>query len=163
MALLGTAVMQGVNAQGATAPQSVAQAETVPPANSPVSEAELEQFAHALVQVKIIEQRVILTILEEIQRQGFSEERFRAIVSASSPEALNPPLTDTEREKLTAVNAQVRAIEQQALTQMTQAVVDQGLTYERYQTILATVRQQPELKERAQQLITEIVSQLREN
>ncbi|NEO85454.1 MAG: DUF4168 domain-containing protein [Spirulina sp. SIO3F2] len=154
-------------AQETSAPSTLAQTENAPqdtpPTSTTVSEAELEQFAHALVQVKIVEQRAILSILEEIKRQGFSEERFNAIVSAPSPESLNPPLTTAEQEKLTAINAQVEAIEAQALTQMTQAVVNQGLTYERYQAILATVRQQPELKERAQQLVTEIVGQLREN
>lgn len=154
-------------AQEAIAPLPIAQAGNTPQAASPasttVSEAELEQFAHALVQVKIIEQNAILVILEEIKAQGFSEERFNAIVSAPSPESLEPPLTAAEQEKLTTINARVQAIEQQAMTQMTQAVVDQGLTYERYQAILVTVRQQPELKERAQQLVTEIVGQLREN
>lgn len=163
LALLGITIVQGMNAQSNAAPQLVAQAESAPPDNSPVSEAELEQFAHALVQVKIIEQRVILAILAEVQSQGFSEGRFRAIASASSPEAVEPPLTTAEQEKLTAINAQIQSLEQQALTQMTQAVVEQGLTYKRYQAILATVRQQPELKDKAQALIAEIVSQLQED
>ena len=137
---------------------------TIAQASEEVSQGDLEKFANALVQIKVIEQQVLISIIQQFKNQGFSQERFEAIVQAQQSQTpLEPELTEEEKTKLAEINSQIRGIRQQATSQMEQAVQTQNLNIEQYRKILAMVRQNPELKEKVEQIVVKIVDELRTN
>ena len=137
---------------------------TIAQASEKVSQEDLEKFANALVQIKVIEQQVLVGIIQQFKNRGFSQERFEAIVQAQQSQTpLEPELTEEEKTKLAEINSQIRGIRQQATSQMEQAVQTQNLNIEQYRKILAMVRQNPELKEKVEQIVVKIVDELRTN
>ena len=73
-------------------------------ASEGVSEEDLDRFANALVQIKVIEQQVLISIIQQFKNQGFSQERFEAIVKAQQSQTpLEPELTEEEKVKLSNI------------------------------------------------------------
>ncbi len=137
---------------------------TIAQASEEVGQGDLEKFANALVRIKVIEQQVLISIIQQFKNQGFSQERFEAIVQAQQSQTpLEPELTEEEKTKLAEINSQISAIRQQATSQMEQAVKAQDLNIERYREILEMVRQNPELKEQVEQIVVKVVDELRAN
>ncbi|NES84354.1 MAG: DUF4168 domain-containing protein [Moorea sp. SIO2B7] len=129
--------------------------------NSPLSTEDLQKFANAAVRVIIIKNQALRQIGAAIKNQGFSPERFEAIVKAErSQTALNPALTDDEKQKLAALDSQIKTIEQQAQNLMRQEVEAQSLNPQRFQEISKMVKEDRELRQQVENLIKKQVEEL---
>lgn len=135
------------------APAGKPQGQTAPQVQ--VSPQELQKFANAIKQLLVLEQEANKQMLQAIQQEGLSPERFNQIFMAQrNPQAQTAkPASDEENAKFKRAMTKVAAIEQQMPPKMTKAVQDQGLEVQQFEKIMAAVQGNRELRQQVQKLI----------
>jgi CHASE3 domain sensor protein len=94
-------------------------------------------------------------MVQSIQQEGLTVPRFQEIYEAqqgASGQSAKPVSEDDKQKFARAVN-KIAGIQEQNQPRMRKAVQDQGLAVERFQQILAAVRQSPDLQQQVQKLI----------
>jgi Domain of unknown function (DUF4168) len=126
-----------------------------------VSEAELQKFAKVIPQLQEIQQSAQQQVSEAIQSAGLSEDRFRELYTAQQPAAggatapqASTPATPQEREAVQEVVAQLETIKNETQTRREQAVTSQGLQLNRFNEILTAVRQDADLQQQLQRMLS---------
>lgn len=139
----------------AQTPQGTLQAQTQSPQNSQVSPEELQKFAAAVKQLLQIERDSQLQIVQAIQNQGFSEQRFTEIFQAQRNPQAKPSqaISAEEKQKFDQVMAQAMQIQQQNQIKQEQAIKSQGFNLQRFNEILGFVQKDPGLIQKVQQLV----------
>lgn len=132
--------------------------ESVPPAaapsTTPVSDQELQQFANTVPELRTIEQGTQEEIAAVIQGSGFDEARFNEIYqSQQSPDASAAEVTESEKQSFTKALSDIRAIEEKSKVEQEKVIQAQGLEPERFVEILISLRQDPALQTKVQQMI----------
>lgn len=158
--ILTASAVLGLLLTGAVPSYAQTQQRTLLAQNQPapaaqVSSDDLQKFAGALKLLLEIEQDSQTKIAEAIKDRGFSQDRFRAILMAQrNPEAKpSPEISQEEMQKFAEVISQAQKIQEQTQAKQEEAVQSQGLNVDRFNEILAAVRQNPTLKEQVQQLL----------
>ena len=125
------------------------------PESSSISQAELQQFANAVIEVQTIERQTQESMAQLILAEGLSPERFNEIFLAQQSVGVEPEpeITLEEQQTFEQVLSQLETIDQAAQTSKEQAVIAQGLEVERFDQILAAVRQDPDLQQQVQELL----------
>ncbi|MCG8362868.1 MAG: DUF4168 domain-containing protein [Pseudanabaenales cyanobacterium] len=125
------------------------------PESSSISQAELQQFANAVIEVQTIERQTQESMAQLILAEGLSPERFNEIFLAQQSVGAEPEpeITLEEQQTFEQVLSQLETIDQAAQTSKEQAVIAQGLEVERFDQILAAVRQDPDLQQQVQELL----------
>ncbi len=131
-------------------PSSAAPTEAIP-----VSQTELEQFAKSVPQLIEIQQTTDQAIASAIEESGLSQDRFREIVrSQPSPDA-SPAveLSASEQKAFKQAMASISTIEQGSLADQEDVIQANGLEPQRFSQILASIRQDPDLQSKVQEMI----------
>lgn len=125
---------------------------------APVSEQELTQFASALMQLQTIQNAYDEQVVAVVQQEGLTPERFDQILMvARSPqeaEAENiPEVSEDEAASFERAVAQIGEIQNNARSEMQQAIQEEGLEIERFQEIIIAVNNDESLEERVRQIM----------
>ena len=134
---------------------SQSQPPTQQPAQSQVSQKELQQFANAVKKLQPIQENAQNQIVQVIQQENLSEKRFGEIYqSRRNPQAQpTSKITPDENKKFDQANAKIEKIEQSTQGQMEQAVKGEGLDIQRFNQIFLTLRQNPDLLQKVREMI----------
>ncbi len=148
-------LLAGTTPSFAQTQQKTLLAQTQPAPAAPVSPDDLQKFAGAIKLLLEIEQDSRTQIAKAIEGQGFSRERFREILMAQSNPQAKPSqeISQDEMQKFAEVISQAQKIQEQTQAKQEEAVKSQGLDVDRFNEILAAVRQNPTLKEQVQQML----------
>jgi uncharacterized protein (DUF885 family) len=161
---------------GVSIPAQFSYAQTAPPEETQpsgeaptqpqteVSEEELQQFAQAYKQIQQIRQDSEVKMVEAVQSEGLSPERFIEISELQqSPQApqgqetpespQNAEVTAEEQQGFENAKSKILEIREQSESQMEQAIQQEGLDIPRFNEIVAALQQDPSLRDQVQQLI----------
>lgn len=119
-----------------------------------VSAEELQKFASAMRKVQVIQQNSQMETIRVIQREGLSPERFKQIYQMQrNPQARRAAtVTQQERQRFELAVTKVNKIQNQTQSVMLRAIQDTGLRVQRFNQILAALRQNPKLQQQVQRL-----------
>ncbi|PZD72585.1 hypothetical protein C1752_03421 [Acaryochloris thomasi RCC1774] len=125
------------------------------PNAAPVSDQELQQFANTVPELRTIEQGTQQEISGVIQGSGFDEARFNEIYqSQQSPDApAAAEVTEEEKQSFTQALSDIQVIEEKSKVEQEKVIQSQGLEPERFMEILISLRQDPSLQTKVQQMI----------
>ncbi len=134
---------------------SIAQAPQAPEtkAATDISDQELEQFATAVQKVETIQMESRNEVGQTIEDEGLTPQQFRDILEAQRDPEMENEASEEELEQFESATEQLVQIQREAQVDMKEAVEATGLEVERFQAIFAAVREQPELRQKVQQMI----------
>lgn len=137
-----------------------------------VSSADLQKFARALQQVRGLQSEAQTQMIQALQTQGLTPERFNQIAQATqqpnrssaarpnsgSPEDSIPAqrrtnISSQERQQFERAVEQLTQIQQETRGKQEQAVTSSGLSIQQFNQIFAAVRQNPQLQQEVMKLI----------
>ncbi len=120
-----------------------------------VSQEDLQKFASALEQLQSIEQETQVELVEAIENQGLSVERFQEIAIAQQNPEIQPSteISQGEVESFEQAAGQVTQIQEQAQTRMQEAVEREGLDAQQFSQIGAALQQDPTLQQQFQEML----------
>lgn len=118
-----------------------------------VSAAEVEQFAHAIQQMRQIQDEAYKQATAVLDSAGLSIDRFNEILHTQQDASTQPTpaISAVEQQGFDQAFPQINQIRAQTQQQMQQAVEQEGLNMERFNQIFALVRQNSQLREAVQQ------------
>lgn len=116
---------------------------------------ELEKFAAAMEDMRAIQLESRDEVSAAIEKEGLSQQRFREILQAQRNPEVETDASEAELQKFDMATQQLAQIQRDTQSQMKEAVISQGLEVARFQEILQSVRQDPQLKKQVQQIIRE--------
>lgn len=131
--------------------QTEEQAETL---SEGVSSEELQQLAQALKQLQAIQDETEAEILQAIQDEGLSPQKYQEILQESEAEVTSD-LSAEQKQSFERAYEQVSQLQHEAESKMEQAVEAEGLEVERFNQLLAFIEQDPALLQQVQQLLQE--------
>lgn len=145
---------QTPSATPASPQPSVAPATGTPAAA--ISPAELQKFAKVIPQLQEIQKSAQQQVSEAIKKAGLSEDRFRELygVSQSPTTTQATPATPQEQQAVQQVVSQLETIKSETQTRRVQAVQSQGLELTRFNEILTAVRQDSDLQQQLQRILS---------
>ncbi|MFW5831786.1 MAG: DUF4168 domain-containing protein [Prolixibacteraceae bacterium] len=120
-----------------------------------VSNAELEQFALAFVEIQSIDQELQQKMVNAVQESGLEVEEFNEILNAQQNDNQEVDATEEELNKFTDAQESIEQIQNQGQQEMQKIISDNELTVPRYQEIMVAVRNDSELQQKLQEHIEE--------
>lgn len=122
-----------------------------------ISPAELQKFANVIKQMQKIDQQSQTEMIQAIESQGLSPERFGEIFQArQAPEGeptAQAEVSEEELQQFEQANARLSEVQQEFQSKVEQAVQAEGLELPRFEQIAAAVQQDPALQQQVQQMI----------
>lgn len=163
--ITGTAALSLLIAGGlpsfAQSPEIVAENLLKQASKKEVSPKEVQQFSSAIVKLQLIQRQSQGAIVGVIEQEGFSPERFVAIIRSQQEQTpLNPELTNEERQGLSQAMAKIQAIQEKTQQLEVQAVQEEGLGVERFEELIEAVEQSSDLQSQVRQEVEKIVESL---
>ncbi len=145
----------------AQSPEIVAQSQLKQVSKGEVSPQEVQQFSSAIVKLQLIQRQYRGAIIGVIEQEGFSPERFVAIIrSEQEQKPLNPELTNEERQNLSEAITQIQEIQQKTQLLEVQVVQEEGLGVERFEELIEAVEESSELQSQVRQEVKRIIESL---
>jgi hypothetical protein len=134
-------------------PTSPVQAQPQPAAE--VSSEDIEKFARAIAQLQTIQQETQTELLQIVEGQGLTPDRFNQIAEAQqNPQAAtNVEISDEELQSFEQAANEITAVRQQTQARLQEAVQAEGLEVEQFNQILAAVQQDPALQQEVEQIL----------
>ncbi|MGB7415082.1 MAG: DUF4168 domain-containing protein [Thermosynechococcaceae cyanobacterium] len=136
---------------------SAEEGETSPagPSSSSVSDEELQKFANAIPPLKTADQNTQKEISQVIQSSGLDGARFDAIYQTQqSPEKqATTKVTSEEKKSFEKAIADIKSIEAKGKSEQEKIIEAQGLKPQRFVEILVSLREDPALRNKMQQLL----------
>ncbi|MFW6277361.1 MAG: DUF4168 domain-containing protein [Prolixibacteraceae bacterium] len=120
-----------------------------------VSNAELEQFALAFVEIQSIDQELQQKMVNAVQESGLEVEEFNEILNAQQNDNQEVDATEEELNKFTDAQESIEQIQNQGQQEMQKIISNNELTVPRYQEIMVAVRNDSELQQKLQEHIEE--------
>jgi len=135
--------------------QTRPQPRTQPAPQTEVSQQDLQRFANAVKKLQPIQQQAETQIMQIIQQQKLSEQRFGEIYQSRQNPKAKPTTAITPEENKRFDQAAVKIQELQKTTQsrMEKAVREEGLEIPRFNQIFLAIRSNPALLQKVQQMI----------
>ncbi len=121
-----------------------------------VPERELRQFVNGMHQIQAIDQKVqqeMLNVLEEI---GLDPERYQELSRMQQAPDESAGMTEQERGQFRQAQERIQEIQRDATQQQQEAIQNAGLDLQRFQELSSTIRQNPDLMAKYQDLMQEI-------
>jgi hypothetical protein len=117
-----------------------------------VSDAELEKFATAFQQVRVITMEAQQEMAGVVTNEGMEIQRFNEIHEATlNPEA-EVTATEEEKKKHQKIISNLETIQAGVQVKLEKAVQEQGITPARYEQIAMVLQNDPELQERIKKI-----------
>lgn len=138
-------------------PQNPSAAPSTETSATAVSPVELQKFAKVIPALQEIQKSAQQQVSGAIEKAGLSEDRFRELYSVQqSPTATqaSTPATPQEQQAVQQVVSQLKIIQSETQTRRVQAVQSQGLELTRFNEILTAVRQDSNLQQQLQQILS---------
>lgn len=134
-------------------PTSPVQAQPQPAAE--VSSEDIEKFARAIAQLQSIQQETQTELLQIVEGQGLTPDRFNQIAEAQqNPQAATDvEISDEELQSFEQAANEITAVRQQTQARLQEAVQAEGLEVEQFNQILAAVQQDPALQQEVEQIL----------
>ncbi|OKH22537.1 hypothetical protein NIES593_12120 [Hydrococcus rivularis NIES-593] len=125
------------------------------PQSSQVSQEDLQKFANAIKQIQTIQKDYQGRMVQAVEGEGLSQERFMEIQQSQSNPSAQPStqISNEEKQSFEQANAKVSQLQQEAESKMKEAVQAQGLDIQRFNEIFAAIQQDPSLQQQVQQMI----------
>ncbi len=141
-----------VSAQQAPAPQPGGMQQ---PRQMDVSESDLERFAVAIQQIQAIEQQAQAQMIEAIESQGLTLDRFNEIAQSQQDPSMQGQVdvSGEEVEIFEQAVERITGIRQEADLEMETAVEQEGLNVEEFNLIAQAVQQDPSLQQRVMEML----------
>lgn len=136
----------------------------MPPQEAPqieVSDEELELFIDASMNAQSVQMESQQEMISIVDEEGIEVSTYNEIMQAQQ---MGQPLedlgvTESDIEKFESAHEQIQEVEVRMEREIAQAVEEEGMEMERFQEINVAIQQDPELQQRAQQMIQEIQMQ----
>ena len=126
-----------------------------------VSDEELELFIDASMNAQTVQMQSQQEMIAIVDEEGIEVNTYNEIMQAQqmgqSPEDIG--VSESDLEKFERASEKIQEVEVRMERDLAQAVEDEGMEMERFQEINMAIQQDPELQQRAQQLIQEIQMQ----
>jgi alpha-mannosidase len=124
-------------------------------AQQEVSDAELGNFANAVISIQEINMEAQSTMMEVVSQSGISLERFNELYEASmiENEQVLSTMTAEETQKMEGVMARFEAMYAVFENRMEAAIVKENITVERFETIAGLMETDMALQMRLQSMM----------
>lgn len=116
-----------------------------------VSDSELVNFAGVIKQVQEISQKSQSKMVKIIKDEGFDLKRYNAIARAQQNDDQDLEVSDSEIEKLKAIDSQLVEIESETQERLEKKLNEKNLTIERYLEIMELLQDDEQLQIRLQE------------
>lgn len=118
------------------------------------SDDELKSFANAVVQVISIQQQGQMQMIEQIEENEMSVQRFNELFMQSQQMALDDIEAEgKEMETFLEISEEIERIQMELESVLVETIQEEGLSIDQYENIMAEYQQNPELQQRIQQLM----------
>ena len=136
----------------------------MPPQEAPqieVSDEELELFIDASMNAQSVQMESQQEMISIVDEEGIEVSTYNEIMQAQQmgQPLENIDVTASDIEKFESAHEQIQEVEVRMEREIAQAVEEEGMEMERFQEINVAIQQDPELQQRAQQMIQEIQMQ----
>lgn len=126
-----------------------------------VSDEELELFIDASMNAQTVQMQSQQEMIAIVDEEGIEVNTYNEIMQAQQ---MGQPIedlgvTESDLEKFERAQEQIQEVEVRMERDLTEAVEEEGMDMERFQEINMAIQQDPELQQRAQQMIQEIQMQ----
>lgn len=119
-----------------------------------VSDQEIQSFANAFEAVQTIQEESRQEMAQAIEEEGLTiqeyNELFRVEQQSGSTDSETSQFSEEQQEQFEQADARIDEIEQEAQTQIEEAITNEGLEVERFEEIWMEVRKNPELQQQVQ-------------
>ncbi len=116
-----------------------------------VSDSELVNFAGVIKQVQEISQKSQSKMVKIIKDEGFDLKRYNTIARAQQNDDQDLEISDSEIEKLKAIDSQLVEIESETQERLEKKLNEKNLTIERYLEIMELLQDDEQLQIRLQE------------
>lgn len=116
-----------------------------------VSDSELASFAEVFKEVQEISQKSQSKMVKIIKDEGFDLKRYNTIARAQQNDDQDLEVSDSEIEKLKAIDSQLVEIESETQERLEKKLNEKNLTIERYLEIMELLQDDEQLQIRLQE------------
>lgn len=118
-----------------------------------LSEKEMAQFAEVFIDIQSISEDARGKMVKALDDVGMGAERFNEIQQMAQDPENELTLSEEEEMQLQKANQSLQEIQMGAQQEMQKAIVDKGMSVEKYQQIAAQVQTNPELQQKIQSMM----------
>ncbi|MBN1769175.1 MAG: DUF4168 domain-containing protein [Prolixibacteraceae bacterium] len=118
-----------------------------------VNQNELKNFASAYLKVQELSQESQNDMVDVVQDEGMEVQRYNAIMQSMQDSSKEITIRDEEINAVETINKQLQKIEEATNEKMQKSIKDNDLSVNRYQEIMASVQNDPELQEKLQEYL----------
>lgn len=118
------------------------------------SDDELKYFANAVVQVISIQQQGQMQMIEQIEEHDMTVQRFNELyMQAQQMPMEDLDLEGDEMDSFVEIVDEIEKIQMELESVLVSTIEGEGLTLEKYESIMTEYQQNPELQQKIQQLM----------
>ncbi|MGM0587049.1 MAG: DUF4168 domain-containing protein [Bacteroidota bacterium] len=119
-----------------------------------ISDQELQTFVNTSNDIRQLQQESNQKVKKKVEAEGMAFDRFQKIMmSKQNPQQAGEVEVSSEEEKtIENLQSDLMQIQQQTRQGMMEKIQDSDLSMQRFQQIAMTIRQNPDLMQRAQKL-----------
>ncbi|AFY81186.1 DUF4168 domain-containing protein [Oscillatoria acuminata] len=134
-------------------------------AQAQISDEDLDKFSRAIFQMLTIEQQFQERIVQTIEGQGFSQERFAEIYQANVQAQENPAaqaelnISPEEQQKFAQIMEEGKQIQEESQARQEQAIASLGLNMDRLNEIGSAIQQNPQLQQEVRTRLEQLMEQ----
>lgn len=134
-------------------------------AQAQISDDDLDKFSRAIFQMLTIEQQFQERIVQTIEGQGFSQERFAEIYQATVQAQENPAaqadinISQEEQQKFAQIMEEGKQIQEETQERQEQAIASLGLNMDRLNEIGSAIQQNPQLQQEVRTRLEQLMDQ----
>ncbi|MCT7972377.1 DUF4168 domain-containing protein [Laspinema olomoucense] len=133
--------------------------------SSQINDEQLDKFSRAVFQLLTIEQQFQKSIVQAIESQGLSTERFEEIYEATlqaegdlaAQADLN--ISPEEQQKFARIMEEGKQIQEESQARQEQALASLGLNMDRLNEMGSVIQQNPELQQEVRTRLEELIKQ----
>ncbi|MEM8777505.1 MAG: DUF4168 domain-containing protein [Cyanobacteria bacterium P01_G01_bin.49] len=133
----------------------IAQSSADEPASEGITEEELRKFADAVVKLQSVDEATQAKMIEAVQGEGLSPERFMEIAKKEGNEntALTDEVTTEEQQKYEKALTKIKQLNEEDRVQKREAVQEAGLEVSRFNEIGKIVEDDRELQKQVVEML----------
>lgn len=115
-----------------------------------VSDTELTNFANAYTEIQGVNEKAQEEMTTVIQESGMEITTFNMMYQASQTQVVPEGVSQEDAKKFEEVVTEIQKMQPKFQKEMEEVIVDNNLTIERYQQVVAQLQTDPELQQKLQ-------------
>ena len=120
-----------------------------------VSDGELGKFAVVFTETQTLNQQIQQEMMTAVQEEGLEVQRFNEMMEAQQDPNKELDASEEEIAMFAAVSQALQKIQQEAQKDIQKVISDNGLTVQRYQSIMMALRNDTDLQQRLREQMEE--------